>query len=105
MAAVIVGYLLNAGSFVTSATFLRDGHGSGFPDATVGSGYHEGASGHGHVQVLLHKALGGGQEGIPERVAVPFTGTHILSWLFAHLPQTFISGVCVCVCSGQAALL
>lgn len=48
-----------------TATLLSDGHGRGFPDATVGSCDHEGAASHGHVQVLLHKPLGSRQEGIP----------------------------------------
>lgn len=48
-----------------AVTPLGDGHGGGFSDATVGSGYHKGSSSHGHLQVLLRKPLGGGQEGIP----------------------------------------
>lgn len=54
-------------SVVRSGTSLSDGHGSGFPNAAVGSCYHEGAAGHGHLQVLLHKLLGGCQECIPEK--------------------------------------
>lgn len=48
-----------------TVTLLGDGHGCGSPDAAVGSCDHEGASSHGHLQVLLHKPLGGRQEGIP----------------------------------------
>lgn len=48
-----------------TVTLLGDGHGYGSPDAAVGSCDHEGASSHGHLQVLLHKPLGGRQEGIP----------------------------------------
>lgn len=48
-----------------TVTFLGDGHGRGFPNATVSSCDHEGASSHRHVQVFLHKPLGSRQEGIP----------------------------------------
>lgn len=61
----LIWLLKNSNYLGVLITPLGDGHGGGFADATVGSGYHKDSSSHGHLQVLLHKPLGGGQEGIP----------------------------------------
>lgn len=75
-----------------SCTFLGNGHCSSFPNATVGSCNHEGASSHRHVQVLLHKALGGWKEAIPAtNHHLPASFLHQAAGLVAHLSRFSVS--------------